>query len=462
MMPRTITLSAAPRRFAAALCLLVVPLTALAQQSPPAPAPHGAKHAKPSAASNSPASANTDKSRIVAVVNGDVITAADVNDRRRLFALSTGLPVSQDVLDRLTPQVVRQLVDERLRLQEVQRRKIIIKDKEIADSIGDIEKQNHMQPGGLRKQLASDGVSILTLIDQLRVQLGWTRVLRDQLGTEAQITPAEVDEQLRLVKAQTGKPEYNVAEIFVPVEDPAREDEARRFANTVIEQLRKGAPFPVVAAQFSQSQTALQGGDLGWVEPNQVDPEVAHVIAQMPVGAVSNPIRVAGGYSIVTLRAKRQIGNDPATMLHLREISLPFTTPLDPANPTDQQRQQLEQAKKIIASVHDCTQMAHVAQTLSGGNAPPLPEAQVRLENVNPPQFRSMLASLPDNKPSQPLVSRDGIAVVVICSREQRNLGLPSKQEIVQKLLSDRIELASRQLQENLHRRATIDIRSGV
>jgi peptidyl-prolyl cis-trans isomerase SurA len=462
MMPRPITLSAAPRRFAAALCLLVVPLTALAQQSPPAPAAHGAKHAKPSAASNSPASANTDKSRIVAVVNGDVITAADVNDRRRLFALSTGLPVSQDVLDRLTPQVVRQLVDERLRLQEVQRRKIIIKDKEIADSIGDIEKQNHMQPGGLRKQLASDGVSILTLIDQLRVQLGWTRVLRDQLGTEAQITPAEVDEQLRLVKAQTGKPEYNVAEIFVPVEDPAREDEARRFANTVIEQLRKGAPFPVVAAQFSQSQTALQGGDLGWVEPNQVDPEVAHVIAQMPVGAVSNPIRVAGGYSIVTLRAKRQIGNDPATMLHLREISLPFTTPLDPANPTDQQRQQLEQAKKIIASVHDCTQMAHVAQTLTGGNAPPLPEAQVRLENVNPPQFRSMLASLPDNKPSQPLVSRDGIAVVVICSREQRNLGLPSKQEIVQKLLSDRIELASRQLQENLHRRATIDIRSGV
>ncbi len=462
MMPRPITLSAAPRRFAAALCLLVVPLTALAQQSPPAPAAHAAKHAKPSAASNSPSSANTDKSRIVAVVNGDVITAADVNDRRRLFALSTGLPVSQDVLDRLTPQVVRQLVDERLRLQEVQRRKIIIKDKEIADSIGDIEKQNHMQPGGLRKQLASDGVSILTLIDQLRVQLGWTRVLRDQLGTEAQITPAEVDEQLRLVKAQTGKPEYNVAEIFVPVEDPAREDEARRFANTVIEQLRKGAPFPVVAAQFSQSQTALQGGDLGWVEPNQVDPEVAHVIAQMPVGAVSNPIRVAGGYSIVTLRAKRQIGNDPATMLHLREISLPFTTPLDPANPTDQQRQQLEQAKKIIASVHDCTQMAHVAQTLTGGNAPPLPEAQVRLENVNPPQFRSMLASLPDNKPSQPLVSRDGIAVVVICSREQRNLGLPSKQEIVQKLLSDRIELASRQLQENLHRRATIDIRSGV
>ena len=49
--------------------------------------------------------------------------------------------------------------------------------------------------------------------------------------------------------------------------------DAQRFADTVITQLRSGAPFPVVAAQFSQSQTALQGGDLGWVRANQLDPE---------------------------------------------------------------------------------------------------------------------------------------------------------------------------------------------
>ena len=72
---------------------------------------------------------------IVAVVNGDVVSSGDVENRGRLFALSTGLPVTKEVLDRLRPQVVKQLVDERLRLQEVQRRKVVVSDAEIAEAM---------------------------------------------------------------------------------------------------------------------------------------------------------------------------------------------------------------------------------------------------------------------------------------------------------------------------------------
>ena len=89
------------------------------------------------------------------------------------------------------------------------------------------------------------------------MQIGWTRVLRQQLGTQAQITDADIAEQERLVKQEIGQPEFHVGEIFIPVEEPSQAEEARRFADTVIQQLRAGAPFPVVAAQFSQSQTAL-------------------------------------------------------------------------------------------------------------------------------------------------------------------------------------------------------------
>src|SRR5579862_9462663 len=119
---------------------------------------------------------------IVAVVNGDVISKADVDNRRRLFAISTGLPITQEVLDRLTPQVTQQLIDERLRLQEVKRRKVVISDKEIAAAIGEVEHQNNMPPGALRAKLAADGVELRTLIDEIRVQLGWGRVLHEQLG----------------------------------------------------------------------------------------------------------------------------------------------------------------------------------------------------------------------------------------------------------------------------------------
>ncbi|MBV8578312.1 MAG: peptidylprolyl isomerase [Acetobacteraceae bacterium] len=405
-----------------------------------------------------PATTALPEGSIVAVVNGDVISREDVNNRGRLFAISTGLPVTPEVLDRLKPQVTRQLVDERLRLQEAQRRHVIISDQQIADSIREIETRNNMPPGALRAKLQADGVGLRTLIDQVRVQLAWTQVLRQQLGPQANISNAEVEEQQKLLQQQTGKPEYHIAEIFIAIEDPANAADTQRFAETVISQLRAGAPFPVVAAQFSQSQTALQGGDLGWVQPNQLDPEVARVAQDMPVGAVSNPISVPGGISIISMRAKREIGRDVATLVSIRQVFLPFTTPLNPNAPTDQQRQTLEKAKSLSASIHSCEAME--AANRAANSPRPANPGDIRLDNVNPPQLRQMLASLPPDKASQPLVAADGIAVLIVCSREEKNLAQLTPDEIRAQLLVERVELASRQLQLDLRRRANIEIRT--
>ena len=118
----------------------------------------------------------------------------------------------------------------------------------------------------------------------------------------------------------------------------------------------------MVAAQFSQNQTALQGGELGWVQPNQLDPEVARLVAEMPVGAISNPVKVPGGFSIVTLQGKREIGREVGTALSLRQVFLPFTSALNPQAPTEQQKQALEKARGISASVHSCEQMEQAAK----------------------------------------------------------------------------------------------------
>jgi peptidyl-prolyl cis-trans isomerase SurA len=427
------------------LCaLLAVAAPALAQPRqarpplPPAPAAQGEK--------------------IVAVVNGDAITSGDVEARGRLFALSTGMAITPEVLDRLRPQVTKQLIDERLRLQEVQRRKIVVNDREIAEAIGEIEARNNMPKGVLAASLQGRGVALRTLIDQVRVQLGWTRVLRDELGSKADITDAEVAEQVRLFKAQTGQPEYHVGEIFIPIDNPANAADAQRFADTVITQLRSGAPFPVVAAQFSQSQTALQGGDLGWVRANQLDPEVAAVAREMPPGAISNPVRVPGGFEIVSLAGKREIGRDQATVLSIRQVFIPFATPLNPAAPTDQQRKAVEQAGAVAKSAKSCADMEAANERV--GKTRPSDPGPVRLEGIGSPPLRALMAGMPVGQPSRPVVANEGVAVLMVCSRDVKTESEPSRQEITNRLLSERIELASRQLQRDLRRRAVMDVRS--
>ena len=395
--------------------------------------------------------------RIVAVVNGDVISQADVEARGRLFALSTGLPITPEVLARLRPQVTRQLIDERLRLQEEQRRKIVVTDKEIADAVSGIEQRNNMGNGNLRAKLGSEGVALRTLYDQTRVQIGWTRVLRDELGPRAEITDADVAAQQSALKAQAGQTEYRVGEIFLPIDDPAKAADTQRFADAVIGQLRAGAPFSVVAAQFSQSQTALQGGDLGWVHLNQMDPQIVGVLKEMPDGAVSNPVRVPGGISIVTLRGKREVGRDMATMLSIRQVFLPFSTPLDPAAPTEQQKRQLAAAQNVTKTVHNCEGMEGAAKAT--GSTRPANPGEVRQEGLAGP-MRALLAGLQPEQVSKPLISVDGIGLIMVCSKDQKNVAEGgNKDEISARLLNERVELVSRQLVRDLRRRANIDMR---
>ncbi len=393
---------------------------------------------------------------IYAVINGEVITRADIDNRAKLFALSAGLPLSADVMARLRGQIGRELIDDRLRLQEIQRRKIVVADTDVAGALGDIEKRNGLKPGGLRDRLASQGVDFSAMISQIRAQLGWTRVLRQHMADRSQITREDVASQQALLKSQNGQPQYRVSEIFVSAEDPAHMGEARKFADTVIEQLRHGAPFGIVAAEFSQSQTALQGGDLGWVRPDQLDPQVGGLINAMPIGAVSNPIEVAGGYSIMTVRERRIVGQDLATVLTLRQAFFGFATPLDPQAPTDQQKTALKAAANLSTTATSCADV-EAANAKSGTKRPSDP-GDVREDRLNP-NMQQVLKTVGDGKATRPLVTPEGVLVVMVCGRAQKNMAAVTPEDIANQLLQERVELSSRQLQQDLKRRALIDVR---
>ncbi|MBW8270892.1 peptidylprolyl isomerase [Caldovatus aquaticus] len=428
----------APRALLALLLAAAPPAGALAAAALLLPAPAAAQ-----AASN----------RIVAVVNGDVVTRNDIEGRRRLFAISAGLPVSAQALDGLNDQVLRLLIDERLRMQEVQRRRIPVMDNEIAETIREIEQRNNLPPGGLRAQLQRAGVEPRVLYDQIRVQIGWARLIRRLLGSQAEPSESEVREYIEAARAREGQPEYLLSEIFIPVEDPARAEQTRRFVEEVVAQLRRGTPFAIAATQFSQAQSALQGGDLGWVRPEQLDPEVARIVAQMPVGAVTNPVRVAGGWQIVALRQRRESGREMATILSLRQAFLPFSSPLDPQNPTPQQREAVERARRLQGAGCDAVEAA------ARGTPRPADPGPIRLESVEAPPLRQLLASLPIGRASQPIVSPDGVMVLAVCARETRNLAELTPDQARAQIVRDRVELLSRQLQRDLRRRAQIEIR---
>jgi peptidyl-prolyl cis-trans isomerase SurA len=404
--------------------------------------------------------AEAQSATIAAVVNGDVITNDDVEARARFFALATGQQISPDVLVRLRPQILQQLINERLEIQEVERRGIVIPDKRVAAAIGQIERNNNMAPGALRGKLQALGVDPDTLIAQVRTQLGWTQVLRQVVGELGRPSDADINRQLLLMKQAGAQPQFNVGEIFIPVNSPAAETGAEKFAETVITELRAGGSFPIIAAQFSQGETALQGGALGWVGADQLDPAVAQLVTQMPVGAISNPVPVAGGLVIVQLRGRGGAGatqdQSGGVVLNVRQVFLPFTAPLNQQNPTDQQRQTMLKVHAIQTSAHSCSDME--AANRAAGTVKPADPGPVNLAQVTPPQFQALLERLPVGQASPPLLAQNGVTLVMICGRNAQAASLPSRDEIAEQLFNSRVGLAAQQTLDELHRQGNIQV----
>jgi len=421
--------------FRAALLATVCSGPALAQSAPP------------------PASAAV-FSGIAAVVDGNVITTQDVAARSRLLAVTMGLPPTPDALSHLAPQVTKQLIDQMLEQQEVNKLNVNASDNDVAAAIGHIEQNNNMAQGALRQHLAAMGVPLSTLLAQIRTELGWQAVLHNVLGPGLSPTPGDINAEKTALNAQLGSTKYHLAEIFVPVTDPSDDSDAVKFANTVITQLRAGAPFAIAAAEFSQAQTALSGGDLGYVQLSQMDPAVAAIVQNMPIGAISNPIRVPGGYEIVQLQDKHEIGNQPQVVLTLRQVFAPYPTPITNGQVGPAQAAVITKLAGQVKGLTSCDDMT--ALNAIYGNVHPADPGPVPLATVTPANFQKLLTNLPLNKASEPLVQQDGVTVVMVCARGEHAAQLPADDDIANMIISRRVDLESQQLLDILRHRAVI------
>lgn len=395
-----------------------------------------------------------DSASVVAVVNGQVITSQDILARARLLALSVGMTPAPEVVARLEPQVTKQLIDQTLQQQEINKLGITVSAQELADAISHIEQSNGLPPDGLQKRLAAAGVPYATLLSQIRTNLGWQKVLHKVLGPGLEPTPGDLAAQKTALKASLDETQYHLAEIFIPVTDPSDEATAHNFASTVIGQLRQGAPFPIVAAQFSQSQTALQGGNLGFLPLNRLDPQVAATVQNMPVGAISDPIRVPGGYDIVQLIAKHDIGNQMQTVLNMRQAYGQYPQPVSGGQLSQVQINFITSFMSKAQHLNSCQGVT--ALNAAYGNIRPANPGPVNLATVTPPAFQQVLATLPLDTVSRPLVESAGVSVVMICSRTLEKPQLPSDQDIANMIVEQRVELESSQMMDQLRHRSVI------
>lgn len=390
--------------------------------------------------------------RIAAVVNDDVITTSDLRNRLSLSLLASGLQSTQENQQRLLPQILRSLIDERLQMQEASRLGIDVPEQQVEQAIVAIARRNNMEPGQFLAVLQRAGVPLSTLLEQLEAQLAWRDIVRSQLLPTVQVGEAEVDDLARRLEATTGLREYLVSEIYIGIDDPQNEAEIRNFANQLSSQLRRGGNFAAVAAQFSQGVGAAQGGEIGWVLEGQLEPEVDAALSQMSPGQISDPIRTPAGYNIVALRdARTASGPSPEEReITLARLVLPFQ-----GQPSQAQAEALIiEARNASQDVISCEGLSSVAETYATG-ALAAPQT-VALRQL-PEGLRTLVETQPVGVPTEPVASQEGVIVFMVCERE--NMEGFARNNMREQLVNERVDLLQRRYLRDLRSAAFVEIR---
>ena len=208
--------------------------------------------------------------RIAAVVNNEAISVPDLVARIDIAIVSSQLQIGEELRQQLAPQVLRSLIDERLKVQEAERHRLRVSRAELANARQTVEQRNGIPAGALDEFLRRPGTGRC-------VRHGAT-ARRDSL-VQARPWPPGCDGFGRRgrdrrghcpARGQPGSSRYRVAEIFLAVDSIGREAEVRGAAASLYRQLSAGASFAQIAQQFSQSATAAVGGDIGWVVEGQL------------------------------------------------------------------------------------------------------------------------------------------------------------------------------------------------
>jgi len=394
--------------------------------------------------------------RIAAIVNDELITEYDLETRIKFVIFSTRLPDKPKVRKRLRPQVLRSLIDEKLRLQETQRQNISVSKREVDRAKQTIERQNRLPKNSLARILGAKNIPVETLESRLRTAIAWSKLVGRRLKPRITIGEDEIDEAIEKIRLRQGETEYNLNEILLTIDEPTEESGVYNTALRIIKLIRAGADFSGIARQFSKSATAEVGGRVGWVHESELTKLARETISKTKAGEITIPIRTVSGYRILLLKDVRKAkeAHEATVSVGLRQIFLPIRK----TSTESEIKAKVSLARSLNKRIKSCTEVELLAQRIGSTKSAKL--EKYRLNQLNP-RIRSIVKKIPLEKFSQPIRMPTGIMVLIVCDREARNKKriLPTRKIIADRLLRDRLTLRIRRYMRDIRLAAVIDIR---
>ncbi len=398
--------------------------------------------------------------RIAAVVDGTVITASAVEQRRKLTVLTAGLSEGRTG-DQLRDRIVRDLVDEALQRQAARDAGISLSEGAVARAYRRLADQNDLTAEQLDQVLQRNGIQPETLKRRLESNLLWQRYLSREISRSVEISDQRITAYRQRLEANRGAPEYRLAELVLSRERAANQAEtadgadspsgagdgsgAAELAQELVRELRQGADFAELARQFSDAANAADGGRIGWVLPGQLDESVAQRLADLAPGEVTDPIRESDTVRIYKLLERRRILTPSPEEIELTLSRIVLTG--------DNAR---EEAERLRGEVDSCASFNQAAREIGGSRSGAL--GSLALADL-PEELQDVLAPVEAGEMSEPVRRSGKLWLFMVCERQEPDTSLPSRESVRRQLANEQLRREAQRRLRELRREAYIDVR---
>jgi peptidyl-prolyl cis-trans isomerase SurA len=350
--------------------------------------------------------------RIAAIVNDGLVLKSELDQQmdsvtKRLVDQKIELP-SQSVLRQ---QVLDRLIVQEIQMQHAKRVGLTVSDEQLNSALQEIAVRNKIPFDQLPTALAAQGIDYKQYRESMRKELTLSTLRQRDVIAHINVTPHELEQYLSREQSAAANDEFNVSHILLSLPaaaTPQQLDEISHKAQDLSGRASKGEDFGQLAIANSNSQTALDGGQLGWRKGTQLPQFILDLVSKMKPGDVSEPVRTPSGFHIVKLNERRS-GQSQVMInqIHVRHI-LMKPNELDDDETV---RQKLAKLRERILKGED---FAGIAATTSedAGSAPDGGDLGWSGPGTFVPEFDKAIADLKENEITEPFKTRFGWHIV--------------------------------------------------
>ena len=399
--------------------------------------------------------------RVVAVVNDGVVLDSELTSQvnevtQRLRAQKVQLPAEQVVRE----QVLERLVVETIQAQRADKAGIIVSDEQVNAALEDIAKRNKVAFDKLPEMLGAEGLVYADYRANLRREIQRQMLRSRDVVQRIAISPRELDQYMERQKnTATAANEYNVSHVLIAVAQDATPEQlasARAKADDIAARATKGEAFDQLAISFSDSQTALEGGALGWLKGPALPTFLADVVPRMQAGEVSAVLQTGSGFHVVRLNEMRRgTGAQIIKQVHLRHILLTTNEVQDDATV----KQKLGEMRAQILAGADFAVLAKASSTDSASAVEGGDLGWTTLDTFVP-EFAKTAAALKENEISEPIRTQFGWHIVqMLGHRDFDNTTTAEREQAYMQLRESRVDEATDVWLQQLRDEAYVELR---